>query len=153
MNLNYDLVNLEKKCVEFMEEKNVSKIYIYNWKKLHENNQKDNEDYESIENLILRDILNDKEITFFLKDNINIKRKVKEELYKVLCTSSEEYKNEINTIEEIVDNVIPVLSASLGGKYGIDIALMSGILSIVVCGIFKFGKNIWCSIYKEELKG
>lgn len=150
MNSYFDLDDLQKECIKFMHNRNVSNMYINKWKDFSLNEDEDVDDYESIENLILREIIGEEKITFYFKDNIDTKLIIKKELYKILCTDSNEYSEERNMISKVTDKLIPVLATSLASKLGQDVAIMTGIVSIVICGFFKFGKNVWCNCYKEQ---
>lgn len=148
----FNLDDLQNECIDFMNNRNVSSIYINKWKDFSLNKNEDVDDFESIESLILREIIEEGKITFYLKDNIDIKPIVKKELYKILCTDSKEYSEEKNIINQLKDNLIPVTSTALASKLGQDIAMITGIVSIVICGFFKFGKNVWCNCYKEQFE-
>ncbi|MCT4508966.1 MAG: hypothetical protein N4A48_09425 [Tepidibacter sp.] len=149
MTINND--NLQEHCIEFMENNNVPRIYISKWKNYNREINTDIDDYESMENLIIGQIL-DKQDGFFLKENNNIRKSIKIEIYKLLCTSSNEYNTERQSGVQIVEKIIPMLAVSLSANLGVDIALVSGIVSIIICGFFKIGKNAWCNCCKNEFE-
>ncbi|NFR85436.1 MULTISPECIES: hypothetical protein [unclassified Clostridium] len=150
MDSYFDLDDLQKECINFMHNSDIPNMYINKWKNFSLSEDEDFEDYESTENLILREIIGEEKTTFYLKDNADIKLIIKKELYKILCTDSNEYNKERNMIIDVTGKIIPVLSTTLASRLGQDIAIMTGVVSIVICGFFKFGKNVWCNCYKEQ---
>lgn len=148
-NYNKELIQLQNNCIEFMKNNRVSRLYISKWQNLNMETHIDIEDIESIENLVIGEIV-DKQDGFFFKEDNNIIISIKKEIYKLLCTTSNEYDAERENIVEIVEKFIPVISASLAGKLGADIAIITGIVSIIICGCFKIGKNAWCNCFVSE---
>lgn len=147
-----DYSKLQEQCINFMHQKNISTIYINKWNDFELGEDIDMDDYESIENLIIEEIMQGGQTSFYLKDDIDIKLIIKKELYKVLNTDSNEYSKERIIITEITEKLIPIISASLASKLGMDVAIITGVVSIVICGVFKFGKNVWCNYCKEEFE-
>lgn len=153
MDINKNLNDLQKKCIDFMEKNGVSKFYINKWENFKCDNKYDSDDYDSIENLILGEVVDCKENSFFMKDDINIRLIVKKEIYKLLCAASNEYSEERNKMSDFIESIIPVISTSLASKLGMEIGITTGIVSIIVCGFLKLGKNVWCSCCKIEIEG
>lgn len=78
--------------------------------------------------------------------------KVKEEVYKFICTESRGYKAERDFIGKNFKELVTIIATAIASTFSLGTGVLVGIITHILIAISKIGKNSWCELQKEALK-
>ena len=70
----------------------------------------------------------------------------KKELYKLICTDSEKYKEERLALSTNTKNLLQIGCTIAVSYFSVSLAVVSGVVYCILIPILKLGKNAYCSI-------
>ncbi len=78
--------------------------------------------------------------------------KVKDEVYKFICTEVLGYKTERDFIGKNFKELITIISTAIASTFSLGVGVIVGIITNILIAIAKIGKNAWCELQKEKIK-
>lgn len=74
--------------------------------------------------------------------------KVKEEVYKFICTETKGYKTERDFIGKNFKELVMIISTAIAATFSLGIGVIVGIITNILIAISKITKNAWCELQK-----
>lgn len=149
---NEDYESIKADTINNLKDLGVGALYIAEWEKVYNKPESTEDDYEGIELRMLNSILSNNNEFYLEENNNNIYYSIKKEIYRLICTDSKEYSEQRNAFNAYFKNGVGIFAGFLAGKFGIETAALTGFISLVMIGIFKVGRNAWCSCYSEKFE-
>ncbi|OXA75925.1 hypothetical protein SAMN05444397_11273 [Flavobacterium aquidurense] len=78
--------------------------------------------------------------------------KVKDEVYKFICTEVKGYKTERDFIGKNFKELVTIISTAIASTFSLGVGVIVGIITNILIAIAKVGKNAWCELQKENIK-
>lgn len=78
--------------------------------------------------------------------------KVKDEVYKFICTEIKGYKAERDFIGKNFKELVTIISTAIASTFSLGVLVIIGIITNILISIAKVGKNAWCELQKEKIK-
>lgn len=72
------------------------------------------------------------------------------QLYKLICTSSADYREERASIKGLKTTILVVISSSLAARFGLERTLAIMVTTVVMSLPVKVGIRTWCEYYKDN---
>lgn len=103
------------------------------------------------------DVYNDElnsnnELLFKSNDCKTIWSCLRAEIYDLCSEKSKKYKKERDSLKSTTKPAIVVISSMLTQKFGLDLGVSIALASVGLMIPLKFGINIWCSKYENEIE-
>ncbi|TGE34946.1 hypothetical protein E4K67_28090 [Desulfosporosinus fructosivorans] len=147
---DYEL--LKKNAIKNLTKIGVSPLYITEWEDVYNDPKATRDEFEGIELRILNGLLSYKNEYFLEVNRNNLYYSLQKEIYKVVCTDSKEYSDQRNAVKSYLEKGTIAIATILASKFGIETAMLTGLISLVMVGISKVGKNAWCNCYSVEFE-
>jgi hypothetical protein len=71
------------------------------------------------------------------------------EVYKLLCTKNERYRNDRQSILAIKTSFVGFLTGAITMKFGISEGTATAVAAVALFLPIKIGLNAWCAMYKD----
>ena len=78
--------------------------------------------------------------------------KIKDEVYKFICTEVKNYKTERDFVGKNFKELVTIISTAIASTFSLGTGLIVGIITNILIAIAKVGKNAWCELQKEKTK-
>ena len=72
------------------------------------------------------------------------------QLYKLICTSSADYRDERASIKGLQTTILVVVSSSLAARFGLERTLAIMVATVVMSLPVKVGVKTWCEYYRDN---
>lgn len=72
--------------------------------------------------------------------------KIVDEIYSLICTDEEKYKEERSKFTGTFQSLVSVISASVGSTVNVSVGIITGVVTIALIGVAKIGRNAWCAM-------
>lgn len=80
------------------------------------------------------------------KKNTSIYRAIKGELIDLFCGSNGKYEKLKKNFNNNFDHAITLIAVYIAGSTGLEIGMVTAVVSICVKTIAEMGVNVWCSV-------
>ncbi|MFC5401458.1 hypothetical protein [Cohnella soli] len=154
MNLTFsdaEFESIQAAIGENLRANGVSPIYFHEWSATYGQTDFVPEDGESIEKRILAKALESKKSDLNLDEGKkSIYTYIKSEIHKLLCGDSKEYAQERKGALESFNKVVLLVSTAVAARFGLEVGLVTGVISLILLGAYKIGRNAWCKFYSDN---
>ncbi|WP_122581208.1 hypothetical protein [Pseudomonas viridiflava] len=75
---------------------------------------------------------------------------IQDEIFDFFCTTSSKYTADRTQAEKGVKSLILLIAGAIATKFHLATAVISGMITLAVIGVFKISKNAWCKIQHSK---
>lgn len=135
-----------------LESKGVSTLLINEMFETLEDQNFEADEYESIEMRVFVKALDSSGLGLFLDNRKkSMYDYIKREIHNLVCKNSKEYKASKEKFAETFNRLILIVATAVASQLGVEASLITGVVSVLLLGVLKIGKNAWCNYYAENV--